>query len=106
MPRMDTLEEYDFIVVGAGSAGCVLAARLSEFGNYKVALIEAGGNDNGFWIRVPLGYGKLYNNPRYNWVYESEPEPALNGARLFQPRGKVLGGTSSINGMIYIRGAK
>lgn len=104
MTPTESSEEYDFVVVGAGSAGCAVAARLSESGEYKVALIEAGGEDDSFWISVPLGYGKLYNNPRYNWMHESEPEPELNGTRLFQPRGKTLGGSSSINGMMYVRG--
>ncbi|CCO47874.1 putative GMC-type oxidoreductase [Vibrio nigripulchritudo SOn1] len=95
--------EYDFVVVGAGSAGCVVAGRLSEAG-YNVLLLEAGGADKSPWIHIPLGYAKLYNNPKLNWCYESEPEPELYGRRLHQPRGKVLGGTGSINGMIYVRG--
>ena len=99
-------DDCDFVVVGAGSAGCAIAARLSESGQYKVILLEAGGEDKGFWLRVPLGYGRLYNNLRYNWMHESEPEPELENVRLFQPRGKVLGGSSSINGMIYIRGQR
>ena len=98
--------EYDYVVVGAGSAGCVVASRLSESGKYSVALIEAGDKDNAFWIHVPLGYGRLYNDPKYNWQYETEPEPGLSGAKLAQPRGKVLGGSSSINGMIYVRGQR
>ena len=103
---MTAAEEVDYVVIGAGSAGCTVASRLSESGKYMVALLEAGDNDSSFWIHVPLGYGKLYNHPKYNWLYESEPEPHLGGARLFQPRGKVLGGSSSINGMIYIRGPR
>ncbi|MEW6639557.1 MAG: choline dehydrogenase [Pseudomonadota bacterium] len=95
---------YDFIVTGAGSAGCVLAARLSESGRYSVLLLEAGPEDNGFWVHAPLGYPMLFANPRYNWMFDSEPLPELNGRPTYQPRGKVLGGTSSINGMIYIRG--
>jgi len=97
------VENFDYVVVGAGSAGCVVAARLSQAG-HKVLLLEAGGNDTNPWIHIPLGYAKLYANPSVNWCYESEPEPHLNGRRLFQPRGKVLGGTGSINGMIYVRG--
>ena len=95
----------DYIVVGAGSAGCVVASRLAEAG-YRTLLIEAGGADRNPWIHIPLGYARLYANPNVNWCYSSEPEPELNGRRLFQPRGKVLGGTGSINGMIYVRGQK
>jgi choline dehydrogenase len=97
-------DEFDFIVTGAGSAGCVVASRLSESGRHRVLLLEAGGNDDSFWIQLPIGYSKLYADPRHNWMYETEPEPALGGRKLFQPRGKVLGGTSSINGMLYVRG--
>ncbi len=96
-------ERYDYIVIGAGSAGCAVAGRLGEAGK-RVLLLEAGGSDRSPWIHVPLGYSKLYANPAVNWCYTSEPEPHLNGRRLFQPRGKVLGGTASINGMIYMRG--
>ena len=101
---MESSNDYDFVIVGAGSAGCVLAARLSESGKYSVALLEAGGEDRNFWIRVPLGYGKLYTNRRLIWPFESEPEAELGGATLYQPRGRVLGGSSSINGMMYVRG--
>ena len=97
-------DTYDFIVTGAGSAGCVLAARLSENGRHRVLLLEAGGNDNHFWIHVPMGYAKTFVDPRVNWMFESEPEEQLQGRTMYQPRGKVLGGTSSINGMIYMRG--
>jgi choline dehydrogenase len=97
-------ESYDFIVTGAGSAGCVLAARLSENGRHKVLLLEAGGRDNHFWIHVPMGYAKTFVDPKVNWMFESEPEKELNNRTMYQPRGKVLGGTSSINGMIYMRG--
>lgn len=96
--------EFDYVIVGAGTAGCVLAARLSESGRYTVALLEAGGVDRNFWIHAPLGFGKLYDDPRYNWLYESQPEPGLLGAIQFLPRGRVLGGTGSINGMIHLRG--
>jgi len=97
-------ETYDFIVTGAGSAGCPVAARLSENGQYRVLILEAGGVDRNPWIHIPLGYTKTYTDPRVNWMFESEPEPQLNGRTLYQPRGKVLGGTSSINGMVYMRG--
>lgn len=94
---------YDYIVIGAGSAGCAVAGRLGEAG-YKVLLLEAGGKDRNPFIHIPLGYSMLYANPSVNWCYESAPEPHLNNRRLFQPRGKVLGGTGAINGMIYMRG--
>lgn len=99
--RMDV---FDYIVVGAGTAGCVVAARLSENVRRSVLLLEAGGSDLRFWVRVPIGYGRTFNDPRVNWMYESQPEPALCGRRGFWPRGKVLGGSGSINDMIYIRG--
>ena len=97
-------ESFDYIVTGAGSAGCVVAARLSESGKYRVLLLEAGGKDTNFWIHVPMGFSQVYANPRVNWMYESEPEAQLGNRTLYQPRGKVLGGTSSINGMVYMRG--
>ncbi|HEX3953826.1 MAG TPA: GMC family oxidoreductase N-terminal domain-containing protein [Stellaceae bacterium] len=97
-------ETFDFIVTGAGSAGCPVAARLSESGRHRVLLLEAGGQDRNPWIHVPLGYTKTFTDPRVNWMFESEPEPQLNNRTLYQPRGKVLGGTSSINGMVYMRG--
>ncbi|HEV2336856.1 MAG TPA: GMC family oxidoreductase N-terminal domain-containing protein [Stellaceae bacterium] len=100
----EAAETFDFIVTGAGSAGCPVAARLSESGKYRVLLLEAGGPDKNPWIHIPLGYTKTYTDPRVNWMFESEPEAQLNGRTLYQPRGKVLGGTSSINGMVYMRG--
>jgi choline dehydrogenase len=97
-------ETFDYIVVGAGSAGCVLADRLTASGRYRVLLLEAGGRDRNIWIHIPLGYGKLFNDPKVNWLYSTEPEPTMNNRTLIQPRGKVLGGSSSINGLLYIRG--
>ncbi|MEJ0015137.1 MAG: choline dehydrogenase [Acetobacteraceae bacterium] len=97
-------ETFDYIVTGAGSAGCAVAARLSECGRYRVLLLEAGGKDRNPWIHIPMGFSQVYADPRVNWMYESEPEAQLGGRRLYQPRGKVLGGTSSINGMVYMRG--
>jgi choline dehydrogenase len=97
-------DEADFVIVGAGSAGCVLANRLTESGRHRVALIEAGPRDRHLWIHIPLGYGRLFKDGRVNWLYQSEPEPELNGRVIFQPRGTVLGGSSSINGLVYIRG--
>jgi choline dehydrogenase len=98
------LDSFDYVVAGAGSAGCAVAARLSESGRYRVLLLEAGGKDRNLWIHVPMGFSQVYANPHVNWMYESEPEARLDGRRLYQPRGKVLGGTSSINGMVYMRG--
>ncbi|MBV8783329.1 MAG: GMC family oxidoreductase N-terminal domain-containing protein [Gammaproteobacteria bacterium] len=98
------MNEYDYIVVGAGAAGCVLAARLSESGVHRVLLLEAGGSDRSPWIQVPIGYGRTFNDPRFNWMYQADPDPALNDRRQFFPRGKVLGGSSSINAMVYVRG--
>jgi choline dehydrogenase len=97
-------DAYDFIITGAGSAGCAVAARLSESGRYRVLLLEAGGKDRNIWIHIPLGYTKTFTDPSVNWMFDSEPEKALNDRVMYQPRGKVLGGTSSINGMIYMRG--
>ena len=95
---------FDYIIVGAGSAGCVLANRLTASGRHRVLLLEAGGPDRNIWIHIPLGYGKLFSNPKVNWLYTTEPEPELNNRRVIQPRGKVMGGSSSINGLLYIRG--
>ena len=96
--------EFDYVIVGAGSAGCVLANRLSADGKHSVLLLEAGPRDSNLWIHVPLGYGKLFKEKTVNWMYQTEPEPGLNGRQVFQPRGKVLGGSSSINGLLYVRG--
>jgi choline dehydrogenase len=95
---------FDYIVVGAGSAGCVLADRLTASGRHRVLLIEAGGEDRNLWIHIPVGYAKLFTDARHNWLYNSEPEPELGGRTIIQPRGKVMGGSSSINGLLYIRG--
>jgi choline dehydrogenase len=96
--------EFDYVIVGAGSAGCVLANRLSADGKNSVLLLEAGPRDTNLWIHVPLGYGRLFKEKTVNWMYQTEPEPGLDGRSVFQPRGKVLGGSSSINGLLYIRG--
>jgi len=96
--------EFDFIVVGAGSAGCVLANRLSADGKHTVALIEAGGRDSSPWIHIPVGYFKTMGNPNTDWMYATEADPGINGRSINWPRGKVLGGSSSINGLLYVRG--
>ncbi|KLN58264.1 GMC family oxidoreductase [Variovorax paradoxus] len=99
-------EEFDYIVVGAGSAGCVLAGRLSEDPATRVLLLEAGPVDRSLWIHLPIGYGKTMWSPTYNWCFETDPDPNMNGRRIYWPRGKTLGGSSSINGLIYIRGQR
>ena len=98
------MDESDYIIVGAGSAGCVLAERLTANGRHKVTLLEAGGTDRRFYVQLPLGYGKLLYDPAVNWLYRTEPDPGLAGARDHWPRGKLLGGSSSINAMVWIRG--
>jgi len=98
------MEVFDYVVVGAGSAGCVLANRLTEDGRHTVRLLESGPADRYPWIHIPIGYAKTMFHPRYNWGFQTEPEPHLEGRRVYQPRGRVLGGSSSINGLMYIRG--
>ena len=100
----ELLAEHDFVIVGAGSAGCVLANRLSANPDTTVLLIEAGGSDRYHWVDIPVGYLFCMGNPRTVWLMKTEAEPGLNGRALNYPRGKVLGGCSSINGMIYMRG--
>jgi choline dehydrogenase len=95
---------YDFIVIGAGSAGAVVAAKLSETPSWKVLLLEAGPPNKSIWLHIPVGFAKNFSNPKYNWMYNTDPEPFLDGRSMFAPRGKTLGGSSSINGMIYLRG--
>ena len=95
---------FDFIIVGAGAAGCVLAERLTANGKHNVLLLEAGGSDRRFYIHMPLGYGKTFYDPKVNWGYEAEPDQGLAGQKEYWPRGKVLGGSSSINAMVYVRG--
>jgi choline dehydrogenase len=104
MPR--NTGNWDFVIVGAGSAGCVLANRLSASGRHRVLLLEAGPDSRHPWLRIPLGYGKLFTDRRFNWCYSTEPQPACDGRNIVAPRGRVIGGSSSINGMIYIRGQK
>ncbi|MCA3556485.1 GMC family oxidoreductase N-terminal domain-containing protein [Aestuariivirga sp.] len=97
-------ETFDYIIVGAGSAGCVLADRLTRSGTHRVLLLEAGGTDLRFYVQMPLGYGKTFYDKSVNWMYRAEPDPGLNGQSDFYPRGRLLGGSSSINAMVYIRG--
>jgi len=99
-------EPFDYIVVGAGSAGCVLAARLSEDPATRVLLLEAGPPDRSIWIHLPIGYGKTMWDKRVNWCFSTDPDPNMNGRRIYWPRGKTLGGSSAINGLIYIRGQR
>jgi len=98
------MERYDYVIVGAGSAGCVLANRLSADPSVRVLLLEAGGKDSYPWIHIPVGYLYCMGNPRVDWCFKTEAEAGLNGRALAYPRGRVLGGCSSINGMIYMRG--
>src|SRR5262245_35748944 len=95
---------FDYVIVGAGTAGCLLANRLSADPNVRVLLLEAGGKDDWMWIHIPVGYLYCINNPRTDWCFQTEGEPGLNGRTLRYPRGKVLGGSSSINAMLYLRG--
>lgn len=97
--------EYDVVVLGAGSAGCVLSARLTENPNVSLCVIEAGGRDRNPWIHIPMGFGKLVPDPKMNWGFETEAEPGLEGRKIVWPRGKVLGGSGSINGLVFLRGA-
>lgn len=98
------MADFDYIIIGAGSSGCVLANRLSENGKHRILLLEAGGSDKRFWVQLPIGYGKTYYQKAVNWMYMTEEVPGLNNKPSYWPRGKVLGGSSSINAMVYIRG--
>jgi choline dehydrogenase len=100
------VNSFDFVVIGAGSAGCVLADRLSADGRHTVLLLEAGPSDRYPWIHVPIGYAKTMFHPVYNWCFSTEPEPGMNGRQIYWPRGRTLGGSSSINGLIYVRGQR
>ena len=100
------MQAFDYVVVGAGSAGCVLANRLSEDPKVRVCLLEAGGEDRSFWIHLPIGYGKTMWDELVNWKFQTDPDPYMNQRQIYWPRGKTLGGSSSINGLIYIRGQR
>ena len=103
---MKQLGAFDYVIVGAGTAGCLLANRLSTDPTIRVALIEAGGTDDYLWIQVPVGYLYCIGNPCTDWCFNTESEPGLHGRSIRYPRGRVLGGCSSINGMIYMRGQR
>lgn len=98
------MESFDYVIVGGGTAGCVLANRLSETPGKTVLMLEAGGPDNGFWIRVPAGFSKLLTGSKYNWRFQTEPEENVHNRTIVVPRGKGLGGSTLINGMIFVRG--
>ncbi len=100
------MQTYDFVIVGSGSAGSVLADKLSASGRFSVLVLEAGGSDRRFYVQMPLGYGKTFFDPAVNWNYRTEPDPGLAGNADHWPRGKLLGGSSSINAMVWIRGAR
>ena len=98
------METFDYVIVGGGTAACVLANRLTENGQYSVLMLEAGGEPKSMWINIPAGFTKLLNDPTYNWRFETEPEDNVRGRTIAIPRGKGLGGSSLINGMIYVHG--
>jgi len=98
------VDHFDFIIIGAGTAGCVLAERLSQDRNARVLILEAGGSDRRFWIKTPIGYGRTFADPAVNWRYHTRPSPGLNGRSMYWPRGRVMGGSSAINALVYCRG--
>lgn len=102
--KLSSVDRFDYIVVGAGSAGCVLADRLSADGRHTVLVLEAGGSDSRFWIKTPIGYGRTFADAKVNWKYQTESNPGLNGRSMYWPRGRVVGGSSSINALVYCRG--
>ena len=103
MDAVPDQQSFDYIIVGAGSAGCVLANRLTASGRHRVLLLEAGPRNRHPWLHIPLGYGRMFTNRRYNWCYATEPQAECHDRQIIASRGKVLGGSSSINGLIYIR---
>ena len=102
--KLPAVDQFDYIIVGAGTAGCVLGDRLSADGRHRVLVLEAGGSDARFWIRTPIGYGRTFADASVNWKYQTQPSPGLNGRTMYWPRGRVLGGSSSINALAYCRG--
>jgi len=102
--KLTDVARFDYIIIGAGSAGCVLADRLSASGRDRVLVLEAGGADDGFWLKTPIGYGRTFADPAVNWKYETLPNPGLGGRTMYWPRGRVVGGSSSINALVYCRG--
>jgi len=102
--KLVAVESFDYIIIGAGSAGCVLADRLSSGRSHRVLVLEAGGTDRRFWIKTPIGYGRTFADPKVNWKYQTAPNPGLNGRSIYWPRGRVIGGSSSINALVYCRG--
>src|SRR5450631_1646688 len=102
--KLPTMRLFDYIIIGAGTAGCVLAERLSSDPRRRVLILEAGGSDARFWIRTPIGYGRTFADASVNWKYQTAPCPGLNGRTMYWPRGRVLGGSSSINALVYCRG--
>jgi len=100
------MDSFDYVVVGAGTAGCVVASRLSEDAGTSVLLLEAGGSDRTLWIQLPIGYGRTFFDKKINWMYDTEADPGLNGRSSYWPRGRVIGGSGSINAMVYVRGQK
>ncbi len=102
--KLETVQTFDYIIIGAGSAGCVLAERLSASGAERVLVLEVGGTDRRFWIKTPIGYGRTFADASVNWKYQTSPNPGLNGRSIYWPRGRVLGGSSSINALVYCRG--
>ena len=98
------MDEFDYVIIGAGSAGCVLTNRIIQSGKYKVLLLEAGGKDSNPWIHIPVGYYRTMHNPETDWCYKTEPDESMENVSIPYPRGKTLGGSSSINGLLYIRG--